>query len=108
MQGLYIAGKFKRFGLSNFNVEELQEAYDLVSSKGYVLPTVFQGNYSLIARHVEENLFPLLRKLGISFWVYSVLREGTTHIAYKPAFCRRKQSSIINPFMNHNRFEAYR
>jgi len=31
-----------------------------------------------------------------------MLREGTTHIIYKPAFCRRKQSSIINPFMNPN------
>ena len=31
-----------------------------------------------------------------------MLKEGITYIVYKPAFCRRKQSSIINPFMNRN------
>jgi len=31
-----------------------------------------------------------------------LLREGTTHILYKPAFCCRKQSSIITSFMNPN------
>ena len=41
---------------------------------------------------------------GIADWIRraQVLREGTTHIVYKPAFCRRKQLSIINQFINYN------
>jgi len=41
-----------------------------------------------------------LRKLN--HWDKPMLREGSTHIVYSPAFCRRKQSSIITSFMNHN------
>ena len=76
IQELYKAGKFIKFGISNFNAEELQQLYDLSSSKGYVLPTVFQGNYSPIARHAQETLSPLLHKLHMSFYVYSPLAGG--------------------------------
>jgi len=65
---VYKKGIFKRFGLSNFTAEQVQEVYDLAKSKGYVLPSVFQGNYSPVARHLETLLFPTLRKLGIAFY----------------------------------------
>ena len=76
VQELYKSGKFKKFGLSNFNCMELQQVYDLASSRGYILPTVFQGNYSPIARHAEADLFQLLRKLNICFYAYSPLAGG--------------------------------
>ena len=76
IQELYLAGKFKRFGLSNFNAEELVDVYDLCRERGYVLPTVFQGNYNPVARHAERDLFPLLRKLSIAFHAYSPLAGG--------------------------------
>lgn len=37
---------------------------------------VYQGNYSAIARKQETLLFPTLRKLGISFYVYSPIAGG--------------------------------
>jgi len=76
IQQLFKEGKFKYFGLSNFKPEQVQEVYDVASSKGYVLPTVYQGNYNPIARHAEDELFPLLRKLNIRFYAYSPIAGG--------------------------------
>ncbi|KAF1935607.1 Aldo/keto reductase [Clathrospora elynae] len=69
-------GIFKRFGLSNFSAEQVQQVYDIAKEKGYPLPTVYQGNYNPVARHLETQLFPTLRKLGISFYAYSPLAGG--------------------------------
>ncbi|KAK9242398.1 NADP-dependent oxidoreductase domain-containing protein [Lipomyces tetrasporus] len=76
IQELFEAGTFVRFGLSNFTPKQVQEIYDLATAKGYVLPTVFQGNYNAVARHYETELFPLLRKLGIKFYAYSPIAGG--------------------------------
>ncbi|KAK5724397.1 hypothetical protein LTR15_004442 [Elasticomyces elasticus] len=65
------AGKFKRFGVSNFNPEELKQMIEICESKDLVRPTVYQGQYNLLARKGEEELFPLLRKHGIAFYAYS-------------------------------------
>jgi aflatoxin B1 aldehyde reductase len=76
IQALYEAGSFKRFGLSNYLAKEVEEVYNLCKEKGYVLPTVYQGNYNPVARTQETALFPTLRKLGISFYAYSPLAGG--------------------------------
>jgi len=62
---VYKEGWFKRFGLSNFLAKDVQKIYDVCQREGYVLPSVYQGDYSAIARKQEEELLPLLRKLGI-------------------------------------------
>lgn len=69
-------GWFKRFGLSNFTAKQVQDVYDVASANGYVKPSVYQGNYSPVARHFESMLFPTLRKLGIAFYAYSPLAGG--------------------------------
>lgn len=56
--------------------EDVRKIYDYAKSKGYVLPTVFQGNYNPVARHYDRTLFPLLRELDISFYAYSPLAGG--------------------------------
>ncbi|KAB8737491.1 hypothetical protein FH972_026450 [Carpinus fangiana] len=76
VQEAYKAGLFERFGLSNFKAEQVQKAYDDCKAKGYVLPTVYQGNYSPVTRKQEQVLFPTLRKLGIAFYAYSPLAGG--------------------------------
>ncbi|KAJ6551467.1 aldehyde reductase [Mycena capillaripes] len=72
----YKAGRFKRFGLSNFKPADVQRAYDICKEKGYPLPTVYQANYNAVARKQEIELVPLLRKLGIAFYVYSPIAGG--------------------------------
>ena len=65
-----------QFGLSNFTPEDVRKVYDYAASKGYVLPTVFQGRYNAVARHCETALFPILRELNIAFYAYSPLAGG--------------------------------
>ncbi|KAF2626686.1 aflatoxin B1 aldehyde reductase-like protein member 2 [Macroventuria anomochaeta] len=69
-------GFFKRFGLSNYAPQDVQRVYDLAKEKGYPLPEVYQGNYNPVARHLEKDLFPVLRELGIIFYAYSPLAGG--------------------------------
>ncbi|KAF4625083.1 hypothetical protein G7Y89_g13086 [Cudoniella acicularis] len=76
IQELYTAGKFKRFGISNFLPSDVQKIYDIQKAANSVLPTVFQGNYNAMSRHVEEDLFPLLRKLDMHFYAYSPIAGG--------------------------------
>jgi len=76
IQEIYEAGKFKRFGISNFRPADVQKVYDIQAAQKGVLPTVFQGNYNAVARHIESDLFPLLHKLKISFYAYSPIAGG--------------------------------
>ncbi|KAH6882443.1 NADP-dependent oxidoreductase domain-containing protein [Alternaria rosae] len=73
---VYKKGIFRRFGLSNFSAEQVQQVYDIAKAKGYPLPQVYQGNYNPVARHLETQLFPTLRKLGMHFYAYSPLAGG--------------------------------
>lgn len=73
---VYKTGAFKRFGLSNYTADAVQKAYDIAKERGWVLPTVYQGNYNPVARKQETVLFPTLRKLGIAFYAYSPLAGG--------------------------------
>ncbi|CAI6315130.1 unnamed protein product [Periconia digitata] len=70
------AGIFRRFGLSNFTAQQVQQVYDIAKANNYVLPTIYQGNYSPVARHLETLLFPTLKNLGIKFYAYSPLAGG--------------------------------
>lgn len=72
----YKAGYFKRFGLSNFKADDVEHIHTLCKKEGYPLPTVYQGNYSAVARRVETELFPTLRKLNIAFYAYSPVAGG--------------------------------
>ena len=72
VQQLYAAGKFKYFGLSNYAAWQVVLIWSLCREKGYVLPTVYQGMYNAITRNVEEELFPALRKCGMSKLTYTV------------------------------------
>jgi aflatoxin B1 aldehyde reductase len=73
---LHKSGMFKRFGLSNFSAEEVEEAIRISKEKNYILPTVYQGLYSAVARRTETELFPTLRKHGIVFYAYSPIAGG--------------------------------
>ena len=73
---VYKSGAFKRFGLSNYKVEDVRKVHEHCMEKGYVLPTAYQGNYSPVARLQDTLLFPTLRELDISFYAYSPLAGG--------------------------------
>jgi len=73
---VYKAGSFARFGLSNYQAKDVEAVYNHCKENGYPLPTVYQGNYSPVARKQDTLLFPTLRKLGMAFYAYSPLAGG--------------------------------
>lgn len=73
---LHKSGKFTNFGLSNYTIPQLDEILHLCSTKGYLKPTVYQGQYNPLSRDCESDLFPLLRKNNISFTAYSPAAAG--------------------------------
>jgi aflatoxin B1 aldehyde reductase len=76
VDALHKEGKFSRLGVSNFSPEEVRALHDYAKAKGYVLPTVYQGNYNAVSRLIDDTLFPVLRELGIAFYAYSPVAGG--------------------------------
>ncbi|ROW06928.1 hypothetical protein VMCG_04114 [Cytospora schulzeri] len=76
IHSLYKAGAFRRFGLSNFDPDQTKEVLRICQERNYVLPSVYQGHYSAVARRPETDLFPILRKHNISFYAYSPISGG--------------------------------
>lgn len=76
IDALYKEGAFKKFGLSNFLPDEVEDVVRICKEKGYVLPSVFQGVYSAVARRAETELMPILRKHNMTFYAYSPIAGG--------------------------------
>ncbi|KAH7916003.1 Aldo/keto reductase [Hygrophoropsis aurantiaca] len=73
---LHKEGLFDRFGISNYMSWEVAQMVEICKANGYIQPTVYQGLYNAIQRTVEPELFPCLRKYGISFYAFSPLGGG--------------------------------
>ena len=76
VQSLYEAGKFKRFGISNFTAWETVWIFNYMTTKGWIVPTVYQGMMNAITRKTNEEILPALRRLGMSFYAYNPLAGG--------------------------------
>jgi len=76
MQKLYVQGKFREFGLSNYSAWETVRIFYLCKERGFVTPSVYQGMYNAITRDVERELLPALKCLGIRFYAYNPLAGG--------------------------------
>lgn len=73
---LHKQGAFKRLGISNFDKQDIEDIVRVAKENNYVAPSVYQGNYSAIARRTETEIFPILRKNNISFYAYSPIAGG--------------------------------
>ncbi|KAI0697761.1 Aldo/keto reductase [Cytidiella melzeri] len=103
---LYKEGKFKRFGISNYKSWEVAEIVGICKSNGYVVPSVYQGIYNPVHRKVEPELFPCLRKYGISFYQYSPLGGGFFTGRYRSLEDKPEQGSRFDS--THAAGQAYR
>lgn len=54
----------------------LEKFLSICEERKYVKPSIYQGEYNLVHRDVEDTLFPLLRKHNIHFVAYSPLGGG--------------------------------
>ncbi|KAI1383009.1 Aldo/keto reductase [Hypoxylon trugodes] len=76
LDAVYRQGKFAKLGICNFSPEMFGEYVNICEKKGYVKPSVFQGQYNLLCRTYEKTLFPFLRKHGVSFVAFSAIAGG--------------------------------
>ncbi|EHK21196.1 uncharacterized protein TRIVIDRAFT_51799 [Trichoderma virens Gv29-8] len=76
MDKAYREGKFKKFGLSNFTTKEVEQILEICERRGFVKPSVYEGQYNPIVRGGEKKLFPLLRKNNIAFYAWSPAGGG--------------------------------
>ncbi len=70
MAELVAEGKTRAIGVSNFSVEQLDEA----ARAGEI--SALQNEYSLLAREAEREVLPRCRELGIGFVPYYPLASG--------------------------------
>ncbi|PSN73282.1 aflatoxin B1 aldehyde reductase member 2 [Corynespora cassiicola Philippines] len=73
---LYVEGKFKRLGLSNYAAWEVAEIYNTAKARDCVKPSIYQAMYNAITREIESELIPCCRKYGIEIVVYNPLAGG--------------------------------
>lgn len=92
------AGRFRRFGLSNYAAWQVAEIVEICRAEGWMLPSVYQGMYNALTRDVERELFACLRYFDIAFYAYNPLAGGLLSGKHRAAqappetgrFARRK------------------
>ncbi|KIM27579.1 hypothetical protein M408DRAFT_16628 [Serendipita vermifera MAFF 305830] len=85
---LYREGKFNKS-----QRWEVAEVVTICRAHGWIQPTVYQGIYNAIHRAVEPELFPCLRRFGISFYAYNPLSGGFLTGRYVDASSQIEQGS---------------
>ncbi|KAL7930249.1 NADP-dependent oxidoreductase domain-containing protein [Trichoderma chlorosporum] len=76
MDKAYTEGKFRKFGLSNYSADEVEQILEICERRGFVKPSVYEGQYNPIVRGGEKELFPLLRRNNIAFYAWSPAGGG--------------------------------
>lgn len=84
----HLAGKFERvcapqqmfikviltgcyqLGICNYTVEDTEKFFAICQEKGYIKPSVYQGQYNVLQRQIEDDLFPLLRANNCAFYAF--------------------------------------
>ncbi|RSN29111.1 aldo/keto reductase [Amycolatopsis sp. WAC 04169] len=77
--GLIASGKVRYFGLSEAGTSTIRRAHAVTPV------TALQTEYALWERHIEAEILPLLRELGIGLVAYSPLGRGFLTGNAKPA-----------------------
>ncbi|KAM5352568.1 hypothetical protein ACJ41O_005290 [Fusarium nematophilum] len=73
---LHKAGKFVRFGISNFAAHEVAEVVLTCKYNNWVRPTVYQGMYNCLTRAIESELFVACKRYGLDIVVYNPIAGG--------------------------------
>lgn len=80
LEKLYVEGKIRAIGVSNFAVRDLEEARSYLSKTDIVSNQV---RYNLLQREIEEEVLPFCRKNGITVLAWSPLAQGALTGKYR-------------------------
>ena len=88
------AGKVRRVGVSNYDADQMQRAYDRLASHGMSLASN-QVEYSLLQRAPETNgVLEASRDLGVTLIAYSPIAKGLLTGTYGPGGDRRPSGLV--------------
>jgi diketogulonate reductase-like aldo/keto reductase len=73
LQTLQQSGKIRSYGVSNFDLKDMEEAIGLKGGKAIATNQVL---YNLMRRGIEWNLLPWCRQQGIPIMAYSPIEQG--------------------------------
>ncbi|KAF3918231.1 hypothetical protein ABW20_dc0109894 [Dactylellina cionopaga] len=104
---LHNEGKFNRIGISNYMSWEVAQICEICNKNGWIRPSVYQGIYNAFHRGAEPELFPCLRKYGISFYQYNPLAGGYLTNRYQRSQVDFEKGTRFDPG-NKAQAEAYR
>lgn len=90
-----------QIGVCNFAAPLLEAFLAVFEAKGYVKPSVYQGQYNVICRAPEDELIPLLRRHNMSFVAYSPLGGG--FLTGKLTAGSSEGTRLEQPFATHFR-----
>lgn len=76
MADLYVQGKYKELGLSNFPAWMVADVWHICDRNGWIKPTVFEGVYNPLTRSAEAELNDCLTHFGMRFYAYNPLCGG--------------------------------
>ncbi len=93
---LHEEGKFAELGLSNFPAWLVAEAYHICESRGWVLPTVYEGLYNPLSRFAERELEQALDYYGMRFYAYNPLAGGMLTDKYSGEDRTLKEGRFLN------------
>lgn len=100
VNNLYKEGYFKRFGISNYMAWEVAQMVEICDRNGWIKPTAYQGVYNALHRGVEPELFPCLRKYGLSFYEFNPLAGGYLTDRYHRDTNEHEEGSRFDPKKN--------
>lgn len=84
MSDLIVTGKVRHWGVSNWSASRVERANGIARAEGLRPMTVCQPRYSLLYRHAEHDLFPVLQKWAIGATTFSPLAHGVLAGIYRP------------------------
>lgn len=77
MHNLVVQGKILYWGTSEWNAQQITEAYGIAKELGLTTPTMEQPEYNLFRREkVEKDYLPLYDKFGLGTTIWSPLASG--------------------------------
>jgi aflatoxin B1 aldehyde reductase len=101
---MFLEGKFKQLGLSNYSAYEVAEIVMLCDARGWVKPTIYQGVYNVIsecmqnalapnyfiyilclARNLETEVIPACHRFGLDVVIYNPLAGGLLSGKFAPS-----------------------
>ena len=76
MADMHERGMFRELGLSNFPAWMVSDVRHICESRGWVLPTVYEGIYNPLTRKAETELNDCLNHFGMRFSAYNPMAGG--------------------------------